>query len=170
MRSSGGTGLTASRFTCAAVLDELRWDAVPLNTDKGLELEFHAPPEAIEIEHDREKIQAIAYHLLNNAIKFTAAGHVVVTLATANDGISLTVADTGVGVPMEARPLMFEDFRQVDGSSTRRFDGLGLGLGIVKRFTALLGGTIALQSVPGIGTTVRVDIPPFDCHERSANG
>jgi hypothetical protein len=71
----------------------------------------------------------------------------------------LTVADTGVGFPPEARGLIFEDFRQLDGSSTRSFEGLGLGLGIVKRYASLLGGTIALESAPGKGTTVRVEFP-----------
>ncbi|MBI3767064.1 MAG: response regulator [Deltaproteobacteria bacterium] len=157
---SGTIGVTCSRFLCSALIEELRADAVLLNADKGLALEWQSPSDRAEVEHDREKIRAVAYHLLSNAIKFTHAGRVVVTLApSASGSLVLTVADTGVGFPHEARGLIFEDFRQLDGSSTRSFEGLGLGLGIVNRYTSLLGGTIAIESVPGQGTTVRVEFP-----------
>jgi signal transduction histidine kinase len=157
---SGTVGVARARFPCGALVEELRADAVLLNADKGLTLEWQSPSDRTEVEHDREKIRAVAYHLLSNAIKFTHTGRVVVTLAVnATGSLALTVADTGIGFPPEARGLIFEDFRQLDGSSTRSFDGLGLGLGIVKRYVSLLGGTIALESLPGTGTTVRVEFP-----------
>jgi signal transduction histidine kinase len=157
---AGAVGVTVSPFTCASLIEELRADTVLLNTEKGLALEWRSATGEVEVEHDREKIRAVAYHLLSNAIKFTDAGSVTVTLdAGASGELALTVADTGVGFPPDARGLIFEDFRQLDGSSTRRFDGLGLGLGIVRRYTSLLGGTITLESAPGTGTTVRVVLP-----------
>lgn len=156
---TGKAHTTVSRFTCAGLLDELRADAARLNIDKGLTLEFHSPSPTVEIEHDRDKVRSIAYHLLSNAIKFTHTGSVTVTFTVGDTDLSLVVVDTGIGLPAEARQLVFEDFRQLDASTTRSFDGLGLGLGIVKRFTALLGGTVTLESVLDTGTTVRVEIP-----------
>ena len=118
------------------------------------------PPEPCEVEHDREKVRAIAYHLLTNAIKFTPSGEIeVAATRTADGGIVLTVRDTGIGVPPEARAVIFDDFRQLDGSSTRRYEGMGLGLGIVRRYTALLQGALRLDSTPGEGTTIVVDLP-----------
>ena len=105
-------------------------------------------------------MRAIAYHLLSNAIKFTPSGEIeVAATRTAEGGIVLTVRDTGIGVPPEARAVIFDDFRQLDGSSTRRYDGMGLGLGIVRRYTALLQGALRLESTPGQGTTIVVDLP-----------
>jgi signal transduction histidine kinase len=153
--------IVLSRFSLSALVEELRADAGPLNADKGLLLELKTASAAREVEHDREKVRTIAYHLLSNAIKFTHVGRVELALAAGDDedAILLTVSDTGVGLAPEARALAFEDFRQLDGSSTRSFEGVGLGLGIVKRYTTLLGGTVRLESRLGEGTTVVVELP-----------
>ena len=122
----------------------------------------NTPPEPCEVEHDRDKVRAIAYHLLSNAIKFTPAGRVSVSIArTPVGGIVVTVRDTGIGLPPEAREVIFDDFRQLDGSSTRRYEGLGLGLGIVKRYVGLLRGAVDLKSALGEGTTITVRLPPL---------
>src|SRR5262249_17295361 len=113
-----------------------------------------------EVENDREKVRFIGYHLLSNALKFAPEGRVDVTLARGEGGgIRLTVSDSGVGFSAEAQGIVFEDFRQLDGSSRRSFGGLGLGLGIVKRYAELLGGTIELASTPDVGTTISVVVP-----------
>ncbi len=154
-----------------ALVEELRADAETLNAGHGLALEWRVPPEPSEVRNDREKVRAIAYHLLSNAIKFTPEGRVEVALErTADGGLVLRVSDTGIGLPPEARAIVFDDFRQLDGSSTRRYEGLGLGLGIVKRYAALLGGAIRLESAPGCGTTVIVELPsaPAGPHDTAA--
>jgi signal transduction histidine kinase len=157
---SGGEGVERSRFTLAGLLEELRADAAVLGADREMVFEWKAPAEPREVEHDREKVRAIAYHLLSNAIKFTPAGRVCVSAEhTPGGGIVVRVADTGIGLPPEARALVFDDFRQLDGSSTRRFEGLGLGLGIVRRYTTLLRGRVRLDSTPGEGTVVTVELP-----------
>jgi len=156
----GHEAFVRSRFTLTSLIEELRADAIPMQGDTGLALEWKALTETCEVEHDREKIRVIAYHLLSNALKFTHHGRVETALAAAPDGaIVLTVSDTGIGFPPEARETIFEDFRQLDGSRTRRYQGLGLGLGIVKRYTALLRGTVRVRSVEGMGTTITVELP-----------
>jgi len=159
---SGGEGIVRSRFALAGIVAELCGDAAVLGADRELAFEWNAPPEPCEVEHDREKIRGIAYHLLSNAIKFTPAGRVSVSIArTPVGGIVVTVRDTGIGLPPEAREVIFDDFRQLDGSSTRRYEGLGLGLGIVRRYAGLLRGIIELESTPGAGTTITVRLPPL---------
>ena len=157
---AGGEGVVPSSFTLADFMEELRAEAVRLSGDRGLTFNWKVPAEPCAVEHDREKVRAIAYHLLSNAIKFTPSGEIeVAATRTAEGGIVLTVRDTGIGVPPEARAVIFDDFRQLDGSSTRRYDGMGLGLGIVRRYTALLQGALRLESTPGQGTTIVVDLP-----------
>jgi signal transduction histidine kinase len=156
---AGADGLRISRFPLAGLVQELRDEAEVLNTDRGLTLAWHVPSEACEVETDREKVRAIAYHLLNNAIKFTPAGCVELVATAAADRLVLRVSDTGIGLPPDAHAVIFEVFRQLDGSSTRCYEGLGLGLGIVKRYTTLLGGTVRVHSVPGQGTAIEVVLP-----------
>jgi hypothetical protein len=157
---TGSEGVTVAPFDIAELVEDLKLQAQVLNADRGLALDWHSPAGSYVIAHDREKIRTIAYHLVNNAIKFTPVGRVGVALdATADGGVTLTVSDTGIGFPAEARSVIFDDFRQLDGSISRRYEGTGIGLGIVRRCTELLGGTIASESAPSRGTTIVVTLP-----------
>jgi signal transduction histidine kinase len=157
---TGSDGINLTRFDIAELVADLKAKAGVLNADRGLQLTWHAPAEPCVLEHDREKLWTIAYHLVNNAIKFTPVGRVEVYFEMrATGGVELTVRDTGIGFPEEARTLIFDDFRQLDGSITRRYEGAGLGLGIVRRCTELLGGTIRSESAPSRGTTIVVTLP-----------
>jgi len=158
--NAGVEGVLRVRFPIGWIGEELQRDATLLN-EKGLTIAWQLEP--TEVEHDRDKVRMIAYQLLSNAIKFTHVGRVEVTIAsTPAGGLRLVVSDTGIGLSDEARKVVFEEFRQLDGSSTRRFDGLGLGLGIVKRYADLLGGTIAVESNSGGGTRFTVELPGLD--------
>ena len=110
---------------------------------------------------DYDRLRQVVWNLLSNALKFTpAGGRVDVRLERAGDQFTLTVADTGVGIPLAFLPHVFERFRQADGSTTREQGGLGLGLAIVKELTDLHGGSVRAESDgPGCGARFIVSLP-----------
>lgn len=115
------------------------------------------------IESDGQKLQQILMQLLTNALKFTEKGRIELSIRkrrrTDRELLEIAVADTGIGIKREDQDLIFEDFRQVEGSSTRRYGGTGLGLGLCKRLTAALGGEISVSSEYGVGSVFRVLLP-----------
>ena len=108
---------------------------------------------------DRRKIVKLLVALLSNAYKFTQTGEVRLSVEARNDRAVYRVQDTGIGISEEMQQLVFEEFRQVDGSSTRRYGGSGLGLSLARRLAKLLGGEIYLESSIGEGSTFRVELP-----------
>jgi signal transduction histidine kinase len=127
---------------------------------KQLAVNVEVAPNLPAIRSDRTKLNQILINLLANAIKFTPDGGSVTVHARATaDGIELAVADTGVGIPADALPRVFDEFYQVDGSSVREYGGVGLGLALVKRLVELLGGTVAVESQLERGSTFRVQLP-----------
>jgi signal transduction histidine kinase len=116
---------------------------------------IEAAPGIATLVTDRGKLKTVLRNLVHNALKFTAAGEVVVAAAPTADGVAFTVRDTGVGIPHEALPYVFEMFRQVPGTGG---GGVGLGLHIVRRFVDALGGTVEVTSTVGVGTTFVVTL------------
>jgi signal transduction histidine kinase len=109
---------------------------------------------------DRKKIVKLLVTLIGNAYKFTPSGSVRVSVAPrGGTRIVYRIEDTGIGIPAESQELVFEDFRQVDGSMTRRHGGSGLGLSLARRLARLLGGDITLSSVVGEGSRFEVELP-----------
>jgi signal transduction histidine kinase len=109
---------------------------------------------------DANRLRQIASNLLANAIKFTDEGRVAIEVAAAEgEHWTLTVTDTGVGIPPQAQVYIFDEFRQVDGSFEREHGGTGLGLAIVRRLALLMGGDVTVGSEVGTGSTFTVRLP-----------
>jgi signal transduction histidine kinase len=157
---SGNTPVRKSAVNLTGFLDELKL-AYDLPPKKELTIDWDYPLDLPSVETDGEKLKEILRNLLNNALKFTEKGTVSITARYIPEAktLVLTVADTGAGIPKELVPIIFEKFRQVDGSNTRAHDGVGLGLYIVKKYTELLGGEVEVKSALGKGSTFTVTIP-----------
>lgn len=111
------------------------------------------------IRTDRRKLTRLLGTIVGNAYKFTATGSVMAGAEVREGRIVFRVRDTGIGIPSEAHALIFEEFRQVDGSQTRRYGGSGLGLTLARQLARLMGGDIAVESTPGTGSTFVVELP-----------
>ncbi len=107
---------------------------------------------------DAQRLLQVMHNLVGNAVKFTETGRVDLALTADGDRVKLVVRDTGIGMTSEQIAIVFDEFTQADGSITRRFGGTGLGLTIVRRLVALMGGEIAMTSVPGQGTEVTLHL------------
>ena len=132
--------------------------------EKNLPVALHIAPDVpTMLCGDPTRLQQVLMNLLGNAVKFTSRGSVKLTIApnlkSADMRCSFAVADTGIGIPADKLKVVFEDFSQVDASTTRLYGGTGLGLGIAKRIVGLMGGDITLESTPGVGSTFRFEIP-----------
>ncbi|HEV8655675.1 MAG TPA: ATP-binding protein [Candidatus Limnocylindria bacterium] len=108
---------------------------------------------------DRARIRQVLVNLVANAVKFTEHGGVTIRATVVDGWITLAVVDTGVGIPPEAQTYIFDEFRQVDASTTRRYGGTGLGLAISKRLIALHGGRIWVDSSVGVGSSFLFTLP-----------
>ncbi|MEO3405896.1 response regulator [Mucilaginibacter sp. CAU 1740] len=109
---------------------------------------------------DRQRLGQVVKNLLSNAFKFTPnKGNVDLSFSSLDEGLRISVTDTGVGIPKEKRELVFEAFRQADGATTRRYGGTGLGLSISRELVSKLGGRITLQSTEGKGSTFVIQLP-----------
>ncbi len=132
---------------------------------RGLELVCHIPPQLpTACVGDPGRLQQVLVNLVSNAVKFTEAGEIVVqveTEAASDDRMTyhFTVRDTGIGVAPDKQTIIFEAFRQSDGSTTRRYGGTGLGLSISKQLVELMSGRIWVESRPGAGSAFHVTLP-----------
>jgi PAS domain S-box-containing protein len=130
--------------------------------NRGLTLELIAPP-ALPLLLDLHMYERIALNLIGNALKFTpAGGRIDVLIHDRGEAFELAVRDTGIGIEPNDQVRLFQRFQQVDTSSTRRYQGTGLGLALVKQFAELLDGTVTVQSAPGEGSCFAVVLPKRD--------
>ena len=145
-----------------ALLDNMMQTFRPMAVQKHIALELEVAPECpIALETDSQRLRQILRNLLSNALKFTMQGRVRLKIGVpeACKDISFTVEDTGIGIPKYKQEIIFEPFRQADGTTNRRFGGTGLGLSISRELAAMLGGRIELSSEPGVGSTFTLVLP-----------
>lgn len=108
---------------------------------------------------DKEKLEQVLLNLLSNACKFTQQGKITLTIRSKNNEIFFEIKDSGIGLSIEQQDYIFDEFRQVDASQTRKFSGTGLGLAISKRFVKLMNGEISVTSKLGYGANFTVKLP-----------
>ncbi|RYE83885.1 MAG: PAS domain-containing hybrid sensor histidine kinase/response regulator, partial [Myxococcales bacterium] len=157
---SGRLELEQSAFDPRRPLDETLRAQRNRALDQGLDLELHLSPDVpARIVGDELRLRQIVGNLVDNALKFTTRGCVSVHLGTVRGDLWLCVRDTGVGIAPEKLGHIFEPFTQADVSDTRRHGGAGLGLTICREFVTRMGGTIRVDSRPGVGTTFEVQLP-----------
>lgn len=144
------------RELCDQILASLRITAAK----KGLDLLLDYPPDVPEHwQGDAFRIQQVLLNLLGNALKFTHEGHVTLRVRGQDGGLTLQVQDTGIGIDEAGIERIFDPFAQADASTTRRYGGTGLGTTIARQLCELMGGTIALSSRVGQGSTFTVRLP-----------
>lgn len=144
----------------AEIVSDIVDEAQATASARGLQLAFQAGADVGHVPLDRGMFEKIVLNLVGNALKFTQpGGRIDVAVGTADGELELTVRDTGVGIPADKLPLLFERFQQVDSSASRRYEGTGIGLALVKELAELMGGRVSVESEPGKGSRFTVRIP-----------
>jgi signal transduction histidine kinase/ActR/RegA family two-component response regulator len=153
--------LVAEQVNLPGLLQETYDLMKPQFDAKQLELVLRVEDAAPDsIVSDGEKVRQILINFLSNSVKFTRQGGATISLqAGTNNGVCLRVTDTGIGIPAEKHDLVFEAFKQADGSTSRRFGGTGLGLTISRELARLMGGDIQVESEPDKGTSFSLLLP-----------
>ena len=158
---AGKMELVPEDVPVARLADSLSMTFTPLAGQKQLGFQVLVQPDTPATLHtDRQRVEQILKNLLSNALKFTDRGEVTLTVSAAADGgAAFAVADSGIGIANDQQDVIFEAFRQADGTTSRRYGGTGLGLSISRDLAQLLGGTITVDSVPGRGSTFTLCLP-----------
>ena len=155
---AGKMTLDLGEVKLAEVVSAVAATMHPLAAAKGLRLETEVPAD-LTVTGDPLRIRQVVTNLLSNAIKFTGRGGVTVRCEDAGEQVRVLVSDSGIGIPPEAQQIVFEEFRQAEAGTTRKYGGTGLGLAIAKKLVELQGGAIGLESVVGKGTTFWFSLP-----------
>ena len=156
---AGRIEINPAPVALAPVLRHCRLTVEPLVDAGAVLLVETLDAELPQMTVDEEKLRQIVINLLSNAAKFTPSGRIEMRAHAANGAVEISVADTGVGIPAEKLGRIFEEFEQVDATSTRVQGGTGLGLAIARRLARLMGGDIRVESAPGVGSTFTLTLP-----------
>lgn len=161
---SGQIEFEMRRFSLGDLFKDIQNMFAPEATRRGLQLELHDKTGNLQFRGDRTRIQQIVTNLLSNALKFTTRGGVTVDAYASQPQdktvlLSISITDTGTGIPPEKLSLIFEKFAQADQTITRRFGGSGLGLTICQSLATLMGGSVTVESTPGEGSTFTLELP-----------
>ncbi|HFB52131.1 MAG TPA: HAMP domain-containing histidine kinase [Anaerolineae bacterium] len=148
-------------FEVAEMVERVRDKVSRLAEKKGIALYTEIADDVPDVlSGDSKRLTQILVNLVNNALKFTETGSVSIHIKRQGAAHwALSVSDTGPGIPIEAQSFIFDSFRQVDDSSTRRHGGAGLGLSIVKQLVTVMGGVVNVESRLGEGSTFTVVLP-----------
>ncbi|VEF10728.1 histidine kinase [Pseudomonas fluorescens] len=157
---AGRITISPAWFDMFDLFSALRGMFRPIVDASTVDLIFEEPSGLPRLYTDDKKLGQILRNFISNSLKFTTRGEVRVSARMeGEDQIRFAVSDTGIGIAPELHDTLFEDFSQVDSPLQKRLRGTGLGLSLCKRFAALLGGEVGVQSTPGVGSTFFVIIP-----------
>ncbi|MGH8036469.1 MAG: sensor histidine kinase [Stenotrophomonas sp.] len=157
---AGRITISPAWFDLMDLFSALRGMFRPLVEGNQVDLLFEDPPPLPLLYTDDKKLAQILRNFISNALKFTPNGQVVVSARLVDDhSVRFSVRDTGVGIPQDVLPTLFEDFVQVDSPLQKRLRGTGLGLSLCKRFAELLGGRVGVVSAVGVGSEFHVILP-----------
>ncbi|MFI5393965.1 MAG: sensor histidine kinase [Candidatus Binatia bacterium] len=156
---AGALSIALTTVDAKAFLEMVQVETESLGEKPNVGLEWDVPPSLPVLHTDPAKLKIVLKNLIGNAVKFTEEGRVAVRAQPYAHGVEISVSDTGIGIAPDVFPVIFEPFRQGDGSSVRRYGGVGLGLYIVRRLVDLLQGTVTVESRLGQGSTFRIWLP-----------
>ncbi|SPD74623.1 putative Histidine kinase [uncultured Desulfobacterium sp.] len=156
---AGRVTINPRAFSLETTIDTIIENLSPIAAEKGLQLSSKIEEDFPRIETDEERLYQILQNIIGNAVKFTDKGSVTVSAGFDVENFFISVADTGIGIPGDQLGHIFEEFRQVDGSSSRKFEGTGLGLAIALKSARMLGGDISVESIPEEGSTFVLTLP-----------
>jgi len=157
---SGNMDVHVESVTLERVRETLLRTFEPAAKEKGLRFGLTVDAGVpLLVETDGQRLEQILKNLVANAMKFTERGRVLVDVAASGEGITFAVCDTGIGIPREQQQIIFEAFRQADGTTNRKYGGTGLGLSISRQLAHLLGGNVTVASEPGKGSTFTLWLP-----------
>jgi signal transduction histidine kinase len=156
---AGRMELRYEQIDMRQIANEIMATANPLAQEKGIDLYLNIAPDVVEVEADRTRLRQVLWNIVGNAIKFTEEGYVTLSMKMKDEDLLVSIRDTGVGIAPENLPVVFEQFRQVDGSLNRSIGGTGLGMPISKNLVELHGGRIWVESVLGQGSTFWFSLP-----------
>jgi signal transduction histidine kinase len=156
---AGQLALTVDDYSVAGMVQSVVAATESLARNKGLVLETAVAPGLPAGRGDERRLTQVVLNLVGNAIKFTDTGAVTIAAFAESGFFTIEVRDTGPGIAAEDQARIFEEFQQVDNTSTRKKGGTGLGLAISKRIVELHGGRLSVESVVGAGSTFRITIP-----------
>jgi len=156
---SGKAEISIETFSPCKLIAELIENVKPLSQQKHIEIIHKCEINDILMESDQDKFRHIVQNLISNAVKFTEKGSVTVSTRQLLNQIEIIVKDTGIGISKDHLPFIFEEFRQADASTSRKYGGTGLGLAIVKKYTDLLQGKISVESTLNEGSSFVLLLP-----------
>jgi CheY-like chemotaxis protein len=170
---SGRLRIETVEFPLEALVEENRTAFGERAREKGIELRsVYGPGTPRRVFGDPVRIRQVLTNLVGNAVKFTESGCVTVSVDKTGEGeagtrFEIVVEDTGIGIPPDKLPVIFDKFTQADGSTTRKFGGTGLGLAITRKLIRLMGGDIEVESTPGEGSRFTCSVELGVCREDS---
>jgi signal transduction histidine kinase/DNA-binding response OmpR family regulator len=159
---AGREEVEITEFSLASIITEISAMLEPIATQKGIKIIWQEGNQGIRLQSDKDKCQHILQNIIGNAVKFTETGSVHISTRTNGNQLLISVVDTGIGIAKESLSTIFDEFKQADSTTSRKYGGTGLGLAIAKKYSELLGGSITVKSTVGIGTEFVISLPLYN--------